>query len=45
MGHSARFELKYVIEEARAVAVADFVHLPISDPLNITVPGRFAAIR
>jgi hypothetical protein len=25
MGHSARFELKYVIEEARAVAVADFV--------------------
>ena len=25
MGHSARFELKYVIEEPRAVAVADFV--------------------
>ena len=25
MGHSARFELKYVVEEARAVAVADFV--------------------
>ena len=25
MGHSARFELKYVIEESRAVAVADFV--------------------
>jgi len=25
MGHSARFELKYIIEEARAVAVADFV--------------------
>ena len=25
MAHSARFELKYVIEEARAVAVADFV--------------------
>jgi hypothetical protein len=25
MGHSARFELKYVIEDARAVAVADFV--------------------
>jgi hypothetical protein len=25
MGHSARFELKYVIEEARAVAVADFL--------------------
>ncbi len=25
MGHSARYELKYVIEEARAVAVADFV--------------------
>ncbi len=25
MGHGARFELKYVIEEARAVAVADFV--------------------
>jgi hypothetical protein len=25
MGHSARFELKYVIQEARAVAVADFL--------------------
>jgi hypothetical protein len=25
MGHSARFELKYVIEEPRAVAVADFL--------------------
>ena len=25
MGHSARFELKYVIEDARAVAIADFV--------------------
>lgn len=25
MGHSGRFELKYVIEEARAVAVADYV--------------------
>jgi hypothetical protein len=25
MGHKARFELKYVIEEARAVAVADFL--------------------
>ena len=25
MGHSARFELKYVIQEPRAVAVADFV--------------------
>jgi hypothetical protein len=25
MAHSARFELKYVIEESRAVAVADFV--------------------
>ncbi len=25
MGHSARFELKYLIEESRAVAVADFV--------------------
>ncbi len=25
MGHSARFELKYIIDEARAVAVADFV--------------------
>jgi hypothetical protein len=25
MAHSARFELKYVIEEARAVAIADFV--------------------
>jgi hypothetical protein len=25
MGHSARFELKYIIEESRAVAVADFV--------------------
>jgi hypothetical protein len=25
MGHSARFELKYVIEDARAVAVADFI--------------------
>jgi hypothetical protein len=25
MGHSARFELKYVIEEPRAVAVADFI--------------------
>ncbi|HTL59758.1 MAG TPA: polyphosphate polymerase domain-containing protein [Candidatus Limnocylindrales bacterium] len=25
MGHSARFELKYVIEEPRAIAIADFV--------------------
>ena len=25
MGHSARFELKYLIQEARAVAVADFI--------------------
>ncbi len=25
MGHSARYELKYIVEEARAVAVADFV--------------------
>ena len=25
MGHSARFELKYIIEEPRAVAVADFL--------------------
>ena len=25
MGHSSRFELKYIIEDARAVAVADFV--------------------
>src|SRR3974377_960056 len=25
MGHSARFELKYALEDARAVAVADFV--------------------
>ncbi len=25
MAHSARFELKYIIEEPRAVAVADFV--------------------
>ena len=25
MGHSARFELKYIIEEPRAVAAADFV--------------------
>ena len=25
MGHSARYELKYVIEEPRAVAVADFI--------------------
>ncbi len=25
MGHSARFELKYVSEDARAVALADFL--------------------
>ncbi len=25
MGHSSRFELKYIVEEARAVAIADFV--------------------
>jgi hypothetical protein len=41
MAHSARFELKYVIEEERAVAVADFVSSYLSpSPHNGSGPIR-----
>src|ERR1700691_1868169 len=41
MAHSSRFELKYIIEDARAVAVADFV----SAALRPSVHTRSGPIR
>ena len=43
MGHTARYELKYVIEEARAQAIADYVRSYIDpSPHNAAgpVPGH-----